>query len=145
MTPPLNDPQQLAEACAAAMWADDTASQGLGMVLEAVGPGTARMAMPVRDGMVNGHGLCHGGFIFTLADSAFAFACNSRNAKCVGAACNISFLRPARLGDRLTATAEERHLAGRSGLYDVRVTNQQGEVIAELRGQSRAIGEMFFT
>ncbi len=138
------DPQALAEACAAAMWADDTASQGLGMALQAVGPGTARMAMTVRDTMVNGHGLCHGGFIFTLADSAFAFACNSRNAKCVAAGGTINFLRPARLGDTLTATAEERHLAGRSGLYDIRVTNQTGEVIAELRGQSRAIGEVFF-
>jgi acyl-CoA thioesterase len=143
--PPPADPQALAEACAAAMWAEDTASQGLGMVLEAVGPGTARMAMTVRDGMVNGHGMCHGGFIFTLADSAFAFACNSRNAKCVAAGGSINFLRPARLGDRLTATAEERHLAGRSGIYDVRVTSQSGEVIAELRGQSRAIGETFFT
>jgi acyl-CoA thioesterase len=138
------DPQALAEACAAAMWADDTASQGLGMVLEAVGPGTARMAMTVRDGMVNGHGMCHGGFIFTLADSAFAFACNSRNAKCVAAQGNISFLRPARLGDRLTATAEERHLAGRSGIYDIGVTDQAGAVIAELRGHSRAIGDVFF-
>jgi acyl-CoA thioesterase len=142
--PPPTDPQALAEACAAAMWADDTASRGLGMALEAVGPGTARMAMTVRESMVNGHGLCHGGFIFTLADSAFAFACNSRNHKCVAAGGSIAFLRPARLHDRLTATAEERHLAGRSGLYDVRVTNQENEVIAELRGQSRAIGETFF-
>jgi len=142
--PPPTDPQALAEACAAAMWAEDTASQGLGMELQAVGPGTARMAMPVRDSMVNGHGMCHGGFIFTLADSAFAFACNSRNAKCVAAGGSINFLRPARLGDTLTATAEERHLAGRSGIYDIRVTNQQGDVIAELRGQSRAIGEVFF-
>lgn len=148
MPPPTDpqapDPQKLAEACAAAMWADDTASQGLGMVLESVGPGTARMAMTVRDSMVNGHGMCHGGFIFTLADSAFAFACNSRNAKSVAAQGNISFLRPARLGDRLTATAEERHLAGRSGIYDIRVTDQAGAVIAELRGHSRAIGELFF-
>ena len=138
------DPQALAEACAAAMWAEDTASQGLGMELQAVGPGTARMAMTVREGMVNGHGMCHGGFIFTLADSAFAFACNSRNAKCVAAGGTINFLRPARLGETLTATAEERHLAGRSGIYDIRVANQSGEVIAELRGQSRAIGEVFF-
>ncbi len=138
------DPQALAEACATAMWAEDTASQGLGMVLEAVGPGTARMAMTVGDFMVNGHGMCHGGFIFTLADSAFAFACNSRNAKCVAVQGNVSFLRPARLGDRLTATAEERHLAGRSGIYDIRVTDQSGTVIAELRGHSRAIGELFF-
>ncbi len=126
------------------MWAGDRASQGLGMVLEAVGPGTARMAMPVRADMVNGHGMCHGGFIFTLADSAFAFACNSRNAKCVAAQGNIVFLRPAGLGDRLVATAEERHLAGRSGIYDIRVTDQDGQVIAELRGHSRAIGGVFF-
>ncbi len=143
MSPP-TDPQALADACAAAMWAEDTASQGLGMELLAVGPGTARMAMTVRADMVNGHAMCHGGFIFTLADSAFAFACNSRNAKCVAAGGNINFLRPARLGDRLVATAEERHLAGRSGLYDIRVTDQTGQVIAELRGQSRAIGELFF-
>jgi acyl-CoA thioesterase len=139
------EPQALAEACAAAMWADDTASRGLGMELLSIGPDTASIAMKVREGMVNGHGLCHGGFIFTLADSAFAFACNSRNAKCVAAGGTISFLRPARLGDRLTATAEERHLAGRSGLYDVRVTDQAGQVVAEFRGQSRAIGEVFFT
>lgn len=138
------DPQALAEACAAAMWADDGASRGLGMVLEAVGPGSARMAMAVRAEMVNGHGMCHGGFIFTLADSAFAFACNSRNARCVAAQGNIAFLRPARLGDRLVASAEERHLAGRSGIYDVRVTDQAGQVIAELRGHSRAIGAVFF-
>ena len=91
----------MAEACAAAMWADDNASRGLGLVLEAVGPGSARMAMTVRADMTNGHGMCHGGFIFTLADSTFAFACNSRNAKCVAAQCEISFLRPAQLGDRL--------------------------------------------
>ncbi len=126
------------------MWADDHASQGLGLVLEAVGPGTARMTMTVRDTMTNGHGMCHGGFIFTLADSAFAFACNSRNAKCVAAQGDIAFLRPARLGDVLTATAEERHLAGRSGLYDVRVADQSGAVIAEFRGHSRAIGAVFF-
>jgi len=138
------DKQALAAACAAAMWEDDGASQGLGMVLEAVGPGTSRMAMKVRSDMVNGHGMCHGGFIFTLADSAFAFACNSHNAKCVAAQGNIAFLRPARLGDRLMATAEERHLAGRSGIYDIRVTDQDGHVVAELRGHSRAIGGVFF-
>ncbi len=139
------DPQALAEACAAAMWADDNASRGLGMTLEAVGPGTARLAMVVAETMVNGHGMCHGGFIFTLADSAFAFACNSRNAKCVAAQGAVSFLRPARLGERLVATAEERHLAGRSGIYDVRVTDGDGQVVAELRGHSRAIGEVFFS
>ena len=126
------------------MWAEDNASQSLGITLQAVAPGTARLAMPVQAAMVNGHGMCHGGFIFTLADSAFAFACNSRNAKCVAAGATIAFLRPARLGDHLTATAEERHLAGRSGLYDVRVTDQNGETIAEFRGNSRAVGAKFF-
>ena len=126
------------------MWEDDHASRGLGMTLESVGPGRAQMAMTVGPAMTNGHGMCHGGFIFTLADSAFAFACNSRNAKCVAAQCQISFLRPARLGERLVASAEERHLAGRSGIYDVRVTDAAGEVVAELRGHSRAIGGVFF-
>ena len=134
----------MAQACADVMWADDNASRGLGLVLEAVGPGSARMAMTVRAEMTNGHGMCHGGFIFTLADSAFAFACNSRNAKCVAAQCQISFLRPGQLGEKLTAIAEERHLAGRSGIYDVRVTGAEGAVIAELRGHSRAIGGVFF-
>ena len=138
------DPQALAEACAAAMWEDDHASQGLGMVLAAVGPGSARMEMTVDEAMVNGHGMCHGGYIFTLADSAFAFACNSRNARCVAAGGTINFLRPARLGDRLVAWAEERHLAGRSGIYDIRVVDQGGQVVAELRGQSRAMGGVFF-
>ena len=138
------DPQALAQACADAMWEGDHASQGLGMALEAVGPGRARMVMTVAQSMVNGHGMCHGGVIFTLADSAFAFACNSRNAKCVAARGAISFLRPARLGDRLTAAAEERHLAGRTGIYDVRVTDQNDHSIAEFRGESRAIGGSFF-
>ena len=138
------DPQALAEACAAAMWQDDQASRSLGMVLEEVGPGRARLAMSVTEAMVNGHGMCHGGFIFTLADSAFAFACNSRNARCVAAQGAVSFLRPARLGDRLVAVAEERHLAGRSGIYDARVTDGEGQVIAEFRGHSRAIGGSFF-
>lgn len=144
MPTPHRDAQALAEACAAAMWADDHASRGLGMVLQSVGPGHARLAMTVTAAMVNGHGMCHGGFIFTLADSAFAFACNSRNAKCVAAQGTIAFLRPARLGDHLLAIAEERHLAGRSAIYDARVTDQAGQVIAEFRGHSRAIGASFF-
>ena len=136
--------QELAEAVGRGMYAQDRTSQFLRIALDEIRPGYARMTLRVTEDMVNGHGMCHGGFIFTLADSAFAFACNSRNAKCVAAGGSIQFLRPARLGDRLTASAEERHLAGRSGLYDVRVTNRDGEVIAELRGQSRAIGEVFF-
>ncbi len=131
--------QAVAEAAAAAMWAADAASQGLGMVLESVGPGRAVMAMTVRDDMVNGHGLCHGGFIFTLADSAFAFACNSQGDKAVAQHCAISFLRPGRRGERLVAEAVERVSQGRSGLYDVRVTGADGGVVAEMRGHSRVI------
>lgn len=132
-------PQQIAEAAAAAMWAEDRASRGLGMRLEAVGPGTATLSMPVRDDMVNGLDLCHGGFIFTLADSTFAFACNSYNQRAVAQIASITFLAPARRGDRLTATAREVSSIGRSGLYDIRVTRQTGEPIAEFRGHSRTI------
>jgi len=126
------------------MWAEDRASQGLGMVLQSVAPGRASIAMEVTQAMVNGHGTCHGGFIFALADSAFAFACNSRNARAVAAQCHISYLRPGRLGDRLVAVAEERALAGRSGIYDVSVRDGDGTAIAEFRGHSRAIGQSFF-
>ena len=128
-----------AERSAAAMWAGDAASQGLGMVLEDVGPGVARMAMVIEPRMLNGHGMCHGGFIFTLADSAFAFACNSRNQRAVAQTCTITYLNPARLGERLVATAQELAAAGRSALYDVRVQTA-GRVVAEFRGQSRLIG-----
>lgn len=133
------DPAALARACADAMWAEDKASQGLGMEIVEVGPGHAVLAMTVTDTMVNGHGICHGGFVFTLADSAFAFACNSHNQNTVASHCAVSFLRPARLGDRLTATAHERWREGRSGITDVTVVNQQGETIAEFRGNSRTI------
>jgi acyl-CoA thioesterase len=137
------DPQRLAEACAAAMWADDAASAGLGMVIEAVGPGFARLAMAVTDRMVNGHGTCHGGFIFALADSAFAFACNSRNDRAVASHCSVTYLRPGRRGDRMVAIAEERALAGRSGIYDISVAVGD-TVIAEFRGHSRTVGGKFF-
>ena len=138
------DKQALARACADAMWADDNATQALGMVLEDVGPGHATMAMQVAPHMTNGHGMCHGGFIFTLADSAFAFACNSHNERAVAAQGAISFLAPAQRGETLRAVAEERHLAGRSGIYDVRVTGGDGRVIAEFRGHSRTLGQKFF-
>lgn len=138
------DPQELAQACADAMWAEDRASQGLGMALESVAPGRATMTMDVTAAMVNGHGTCHGGFIFALADSAFAFACNSRNARAVAAQCGIAYLRPGKLGERLVASAEERSLVGRSGIYDIRVCDAKGLVIAEFRGQSRTIGQNFF-
>lgn len=133
------DPLELAKACAAAMWADDTATQSLGMELEVKGPGHAIMQMRVQPHMVNGHGLCHGGYIFTLADSAFAFACNSYDARTVAQHCSISFLRSGALGDVLRAEAVEVSRSGRSGLYDVTVTRGDGEVIAEFRGHSRVI------
>jgi acyl-CoA thioesterase len=134
-----SDRQALAEACAAAMWAEDRASQGLGMRIERVAPGEAVLSMPVAERMVNGHGLCHGGFIFTLADSAFAFACNSYDERSVAQHCAVTFIAPARLGDRLSAHAVEVVRAGRSGIYDITVTNESGAVIAEFRGHSRTI------
>ncbi len=138
------DPQELAQACADAMWADDRASAELGMVLEQVGPGMARMSMRVTERMVNGHGMCHGGLIFTLADSSFAFACNSANRRAVAAQCNITFLRPAKRGDTLTATAAMRAQAGRTGIYDIAVTTSDGTLVAEFRGHSRDLGQNFF-
>lgn len=132
-------PDDLARACADAMWQEDDASKGLGMEILQVRAGEATLAMTVRPNMVNGHGIAHGGFIFTLADSAFAFACNSHNERAVAAQGNISFIRPGKLGDRLVAAAREISRTGRSGIYDVRVT-VDGAVIAELRGHSRTIG-----
>ena len=130
---------ELAQACAAALWRADHASQGLNMIVEHIAPGVARLSMPVEPRMANGHGICHGGFIFTLADSAFAFACNTDGAVAVASQCSISFVRPARVGKRLVATAEQRHRAGRSGIYDVRVTAGP-EVVAEFRGHCRTTG-----
>jgi acyl-CoA thioesterase len=132
-------PDQLARACAEAMWKDDNASQGLGMEILEITAGRAVLAMTVKPDMVNGHGIAHGGFIFTLADSAFAFACNSHNERTVAAHGNISFIRPGKLGDRLVATAREISRNGRSGIYDVSVTANDAP-IAELRGHSRTVG-----
>ena len=132
-------PDELARRCAEAMWRDDRASQALGMSLDAVGPGRVTLSMTVTETMINGHEICHGGLIFTLADSAFAFACNAYNKVTVAQHCSVTFLAPARLGDRLTARAEERALNGRSGIYDIRVENQDGKAIAEFRGHSRTI------
>ena len=133
-------PDDLARACAEAMWSEDDASKGLGMEILEVRPGEATLAMTVQPHMVNGQRIAHGGFIFLLADSAFAFACNSRNERAVAAQCNISFIKPGKLGDRLVATAREISRAGRSGIYDVRVS-VDGSVIAEFRGHSRTIGQ----
>jgi acyl-CoA thioesterase len=139
-----DDQQALAEACARAMWDDDRASPALGMRLESVTPGRARLSMPITERMVNGHGICHGGFIFALADSTFAFACNTYGERVVAQHCAITYLRPGRLGQVRTAIAEERSRAGRSGIYDVRVVDDAGETIAEFRGHSRTTGERFF-
>ena len=131
--------QALAERCAEAMYARDRASQGLGIHIGKIGPGFAAMTMTVRADMLNGHATCHGGFIFALADSAFAFACNSHNLTTVAAGCAIEFLAPAREGDVLTATGRERALAGRSGVYDIDVANQHGATIAVFRGKSARV------
>ncbi|KAB2914866.1 MAG: hydroxyphenylacetyl-CoA thioesterase PaaI [Hyphomicrobiaceae bacterium] len=130
---------EVARLSAEAMWADDMASQAMGMKLEKVGPGHAVMSMTVAQSMVNGHGTCHGGFIFTLADSTFAFACNSHSQRQVAQSCQITYLAPGRLGMRLIAEARERYRAERSGIYDVTVRTDAGDVIAEFRGHSRAI------
>ncbi|AXQ55356.1 MULTISPECIES: hydroxyphenylacetyl-CoA thioesterase PaaI [Streptomyces] len=127
-----------ADGPAARMFAADAASRGLGMTLQAVGEGTARVGMTVTGAMVNGHGNAHGGFLFTLADTAFACACNSYGPQAVGAAADIVFVAPAREGDVLTAHAVERTRFGRSGVYDVRITRDD-QVVAEFRGHSRVI------
>lgn len=138
---PLSDmtPQEIAEASARAMWNNDSASQRLGMVLDHIAPGAATLSMTVTDAMSNGQGNCHGGYIFTLADSAFAFACNSYNQVTVAQHCSVSYLRPVAIGDRLTATATETARGGRSGIYDIRITNQHGDHVAEFRGHSRTV------
>lgn len=130
---------ELAKACADSMWANDNASKGLGMEIVEIKAGYAKLSMPVRDDMTNGQKICHGGFMFLLADSAFAFACNGYNQFTVAQSCKIDFLAPAFAGDILTAVAEERYREGRSGIYDCTVTNQDGKVIAEMRGNSRTV------
>jgi acyl-CoA thioesterase len=128
--------QQLAEAVGRAMMARDRASQALGMELMEIGPGHARLRMRVRGDMLNGHGTCHGGFLFSLADSAFAFACNARNEVTVALACQISFVAPAEEGDLLEAEAVEKAAGGRTGVFDVEVRNAQGALIAVFRGNA---------
>lgn len=135
----LSDPQALAELAGKTMYGRDPASQALGMRLDAIRPGYARMSMRVRADMLNGHATCHGGYIFMLADSAFAFACNSHNFNTVGAGCSIDYLAPGREGDLLVAEAVEQALAGKTGVYDIRVTNQDGRTIALFRGKSHRV------
>ncbi len=137
-------PQQKAEAAAKLMYDDDRASRALGMELLEVRPGYARMRMTVRVEFTNGHGICHGGFIFLLADSTFAFACNSHNQRAVAAGAAIDFVAPAHEGDVLTAEGVEQHLGKRNGVYDMRVTDQHGHLIALFRGRSATIKGRFF-
>ena len=137
-------PKDRAEKSSAAMWASDTASKWAGMEIAEVDEGKAVLQLTVEAHHCNGHGICHGGVTFMLADSAFAFACNSRNQSTVAQSNSITYTAPGRLGDRLTATAQEVSLTGRSGIYDVTVRNQDDLVIAEFRGLSRAIkGHLF--
>ena len=131
--------QECAERSAQAMWSSDDASKWFGMSLDEIAPGRAVLTMTVEQQHTNGHDMCHGGVIFSLADSAFAFACNTYNQVAVAQHNMISFIAPGRLGDILTATAREVSVKGRNGIYDVQVTRGDGEVIAEMRGCSRTI------
>jgi acyl-CoA thioesterase len=134
----------LARACAEALWVTDVASQTLGVEILEIRRGYAQLAMTVSATMANGHGLAHGGYIFTLADTAFAFACNTYDERVVAAQCSITYLRPGKIGHRLIATAREVARAGRSGIYDVTVRDGD-ETIAEFRGHSRLIGGALLT
>ena len=136
---PHTEADELAQRVTARMFSEDNASQAMGMTVDACGDGWARVSMTIRPDMLNGHGTCHGGFLFVLADSAFAFACNSRNERTVAQHCAITFLKPGLPGQRLTAEARRQALAGRSGVYDVTVSNQDGAVIATFQGLSRRI------
>ena len=137
------DPQALAEAVTAAMWSRDRTAQALGMRIESVGPGRATVRMTVRGDMVNGHHICHGGLIFTLADTAFAYACNAYNLNTVGSGCSIDYVAPGKEGDTLQAIAVERSRSGRTGVYDVVVRDGAGRDLALFRGKSyRIAGEV---
>jgi acyl-CoA thioesterase len=131
--------QRLAERVADGMFVNDRASRGLGMQIASVAPGRAEMTMTVREDMLNGHAMCHGGFIFLLADSTFAFACNSYNRNTVAQGCSIDYLAPAHLGDVLHASGVERSRTGRTGVYDIEVRNQHGRTVALFRGKSYRI------
>jgi acyl-CoA thioesterase len=133
--------EQLAAACAEAMYAADEASRRLGITVDGVAPGRATARMLVTDAMINGHGICHGGYVFLLADTAFAFACNTYDAVTLAAGCDIVFVSSARSGDELVAEARERIRFGRSGVYDVTVRGQDESTVAEFRGLSRTVGD----
>ena len=137
--PAQDDADLLAARCADAMWAEDDASKAMGMQIVSVREGSAVLSMTVQENMVNGHGMCHGGMIFSLADSAFAFACNSQNFAAVAAGASIDFLAPASAGDVLTASASIVSQSKKTGLYDVPVRNQSNRLVAQLRGRSARI------
>lgn len=137
-------PQERAERASASMFENDVASPALGMRIDQVAPGSATLSMLVRADMLNGHRICHGGFIFTLADSAFAFACNSYNTMCVAQQNQITFVAPGKLGERLTAQANEVTRQGRSGTYDVIVTGEDNRTVALMRGLSRQVSGHHF-
>ena len=136
----MTDPVEIARRCADAMYDADLASQRLGIAIAEIGPGRATATMTVNENMVNGHGIGHGGYVFTIADTAFAFACNTYNERTVAAGADINFLAPVNAGDKLSATAVERSRRGRSGIYDVTVRTADGTVVAEFRGRSRSLG-----
>jgi len=133
---PVEEPQATAEAVRAQMYGRDRAAQALGITVEAIGPGSAVCRMGVRDDMLNGHATCHGGLIFTLADTAFAYACNAGNRATVALTCQVTFIAPARQGDVLSASAHEQSRTGRTGVYDVEVRRADGRVVALFRGQA---------
>jgi acyl-CoA thioesterase len=132
---------EIAERCGEAMWSDDKASHALGIEMEVSGVGAANARMRIRDDMVNGLDVCHGGLVFALADTAFAFACNAYNVQSFAASCQIDFLRPAKLGDELLAVASEDHRGRRSGYYTVKIQNQRDEPVALFRGRSVGNGK----
>jgi acyl-CoA thioesterase len=135
---------EIAKKCAANMWDNDAAARLLGIEVEVPGPGKAEATFEVRPDMLNGQGVCHGGYLFTLADTAFAFACNTYNKLTVVSGASIDFLRPAKLGDTIVATATEFHRGGRTGFYDVVLQNQHGQDIAAFRGRSHATNKVMF-
>ncbi len=137
-------PQEIARKSAEVMWADDVTAQSHGMKLEAIGPGRSAISMAATKAMTNGHGIVHGGFLFLLADTAFAYACNSYNQRCVAQHCSIAYLKPGREGSRLKAEAREVLRVQRSGVYDVSVSDETGAAIAEFRGYSRTVAGGFF-
>ena len=137
-------PDEIARKSAEHLWAEDIAAREHGVSVDAVGPGEASLSMTVTRAMTNGHGIGHGGFIFFLADTAFAYACNSYNQRCVAQHCSITYLQPARQGARLIAKAREVRRLARSGVYDIAVSDETGAPIAEFRGHSRTVPGSFF-